>query len=59
QFHFEANRAVVETFNRDFADAVEARHPGWIADFGQIAARNAPAADAAGLAIARAWTRLL
>lgn len=59
QFHFEANRAVVEAWNRDFPDAVEARHPGWLSAFEGIAADRAPAADAAGLAIARAWARLL
>ncbi|MCV2870530.1 type 1 glutamine amidotransferase [Defluviimonas sp. WL0002] len=59
QFHFEANRAVVQAWNRDFPDAVEARHPGWLDAFSDISARHAPAADATGLAIARAWTRLL
>ena len=59
QFHFEANRAVVEAWNRDFAEAVEARQPGWLAAFERTAAVQGPAADAAGLAIARAWAGLL
>lgn len=59
QFHFEASRAVVQAWNRDFPEAVEARQPGWLADFEQIAAEHAAHADATGLAIARAWTRLL
>lgn len=59
QFHFEASRAVVEAWNRGFPEAVERRHPGWHGDFAAIAGEHAPAADAAGLAMARAWVSLL
>lgn len=59
QFHFEASRPVVEAWNRDFPDSVERRHPGWLTEFADIAAANAARADAAGLALARAWAALL
>ena len=59
QFHFEASRAVVEAWNRGFPEAVERRQPGWLTDFAAIADEHAPAADAAGLAMARAWVSLL
>lgn len=55
QFHFEANRRVVENWNRDFAATVEKMQPGWLADYPQHAATDGVVADAAGLAIARAW----
>jgi len=59
QFHFEASRAVVEDWNRDFPQTVERIHPGWLADHPRFAADHGPAADAAGLAIARAWVSLI
>lgn len=55
QFHFEANREVVADWTRDFPAATEAMWPGWIADHPALAARYGMEADAAGLAIARAW----
>lgn len=59
QFHFEASRAVVEDWNRDFPETVERIRPGWLRDFPALAAEHGPEADAAGLAIARAWVSLI
>lgn len=59
QFHFEANRAVAADWAREFAEAFEAARPGWIGAFETHAARDAAAADAHGLAIARAWVSLI
>lgn len=55
QFHFEANRPVVEDWNRDFEAVIERMMPGWLANFETHAATDGVLADAAGLAIARAW----
>ena len=59
QFHFEANRAVVAHWSRDFAAQAEALAPGWGAMHKSLAAAHGPAADAAGLALARGWVGLL
>lgn len=55
QFHFEASRSVVEAWNRDFEATIERIMPGWLADYETHAATDGVHADAAGLAIARAW----
>lgn len=55
QFHFEANRAVVEDWVRTFPALIEAKAPGWTAEHRALAADRGGTADAAGLAIARAW----
>lgn len=55
QFHFEANRPVVEAWNRDFEATIERMMPGWLADFERHASTDGVAADETGLAIARAW----
>ncbi len=59
QFHFEVSRAVAAAWNRRFPKEVEARHPGWFEEFDSLASRHAPASDAAGLALARAWVAQL
>lgn len=59
QFHFEASRAVVEDWNRDFPETVERIQPGWLRDHAALAAEHGPEADAAGLALARAWVSLI
>lgn len=59
QFHFEASRPVVENWNRDFPETVERIRPGWLRDYADLAAEHGPGADAAGLAIARAWVSLI
>jgi GMP synthase-like glutamine amidotransferase len=55
QFHFEADRNVVGKWNAEFADA----HPDWLPNYAATADRLGPAADAAGLTIARAWVALV
>ncbi|MDP2087426.1 MAG: type 1 glutamine amidotransferase [Gemmobacter sp.] len=55
QFHFEASRAVVDDWNRSFPAAILNLAPGWIDGYAQARAAHGAAADAAGLAIARAW----
>jgi len=59
QFHFEANRAVAADWAREFAEAFEAARPGWVSAFETHAAAHSAAADAHGLAIARAWVNLI
>ncbi len=60
QFHFEASRAVVADWNRQFPEAVEKNRPGWLATHHPAdAAQRGPQADATGLAIARAWVALI
>ena len=59
QFHFEANRAVVADWTREFPGIVEARQSGWATDHPALAQTRGAASDAAGLAIARAWVALI
>lgn len=59
QFHFEASRAVVSDWAREFGPMMEANRPGWLARFADHAAGDGKAADAHGLAIARAWVKLV
>lgn len=59
QFHFEASRAVARDWNREFPQAVERMAPGWRDRYPQVEAIHGPAADAHGLAIARAWVGLI
>lgn len=53
QFHFEASRPVVADWARRFPDLIEAERPGFLA--AHAGHPQGPAADAAGLALARAW----
>ncbi|TKT74120.1 type 1 glutamine amidotransferase [Aquamicrobium sp. LC103] len=55
QFHFEADRELVEQWSSDFAALLKDREPDWPERMPAEAERFGPAADAAGLAIARAW----
>lgn len=55
QFHFEANQNVVAEWTRRFPTLIEAMAPGWIAQHAAHAATHGAAADAAGLALARAF----
>lgn len=57
QFHFEADRPVVEEWIRLFPAHVERKEPGWLARHPEHAARHGPQAEAFGLEIARAWVR--
>lgn len=59
QFHFEADRPMVERWSEVFADWLAERQPDWSARRAADAARHGPEADAAGLAIARNWVRTL
>lgn len=59
QFHFEANRAVVADWTRRYPAQAEAIMPGWTARHAAEAAAHGAAADAAGLALARAWVARL
>ena len=59
QFHFEASRAVVADWAREFGPMMEANRPGWITRLDDHAAGDGKAADAHGLAIARAWVKLI
>ncbi len=59
QFHFEASRALVADWNATFPDLVEAQQPGWLTTCPTLAATLGVAADAHGLAIARAWVDLI
>ncbi len=55
QFHFEADQAHVRHWNEAFAESLKAHQPGWLEGYEDEAARHGAAADAVGLAIARAW----
>jgi GMP synthase (glutamine-hydrolysing) len=59
QFHFEAGTDLVASWTRDFAEEIEPYAPDWFERHPVEAARHGPAADAAGLALARAWTGLI
>jgi GMP synthase-like glutamine amidotransferase len=59
QFHFEASRAVVADWNREFRLYMQDHQPGWLDRYPRDAAGPGAAADAAGLAIARAWVGLI
>lgn len=55
QFHFEAGTSVVEGWNRTFEGVINRLEPDWLKRYPEHAARHAQQADAAGLALARAW----
>lgn len=57
QFHFEASRAVARDWARNFPDLIERIASGWQAAYPLHEAARGLAADAHGLAIARAWTQ--
>ncbi|MFZ5750874.1 MAG: type 1 glutamine amidotransferase [Pseudomonadota bacterium] len=55
QFHFEMSRSVIEAMARDWRDTMLGLDPDWESAYPARAAGDGVAADAAGLAIARAW----
>ncbi|MEI2300056.1 type 1 glutamine amidotransferase [Ensifer sp. MJa1] len=55
QFHFEADTHLVEDWNRAFPETINRLDPTWLARYREHAARHGREADAAGLALARAW----
>lgn len=59
QFHFEADRNLVAEWSARFADSIAARQPDWPQAHPREAALNGRVADAAGLAISRAWASLI
>ena len=59
QFHFEADRRLVREWNVAFSAYIDEHHPDWPQRFESEAERHGPAADAAGLAIARAWVKTI
>ena len=59
QFHFEADRKLVEQWNREFAGWLADRQPGWPLRHPGEAERHGPKADATGLTIARNWVRTI
>lgn len=59
QFHFEANRAVVVDWSKTFADAAKRMSPGWATAHAGLARSLGAQADAAGLALARAFVAVI
>jgi GMP synthase-like glutamine amidotransferase len=59
QFHFEADRKLVAEWHEAFAETIAAKRPGWLGRYLSEAESHGPAADAAGLAIARAWVKTI
>jgi len=59
QFHCEADQQLVRRWNRDFAEVIANSTPDWPERFPREAARNGPRADTTGLALARAWVKLV
>jgi GMP synthase (glutamine-hydrolysing) len=55
QFHFEAGTELVKSWTSDYADEIAEYAPDWPERRPIEAARHGVAADAAGLALARAW----
>lgn len=59
QFHFEADTQLVRHWSGQFADHLAERQPEWQDRLGPESALHGPAADAAGLALARAWVAMV
>ncbi len=59
QFHFEADRPLLRQWNTAFAGYLAERQPDWTGRFEAEAALHGPAADAVGLALARAWVAVI
>ncbi len=55
QFHFEADRRLVTHWTRVFAEYLAENQPEWSGRHEEEAAVHGSSADAAGLALARAW----
>lgn len=55
QFHFEADRTVVDAWSEEFRDWLAEIHPDWATRKDVDAAKFGPKADALGLMIARNW----
>jgi GMP synthase-like glutamine amidotransferase len=59
QFHFEADRSLVERWNVDFAEQIAGYAPDWAQRYPAEAALHSERADVAGAAIARGWAGLI
>jgi GMP synthase-like glutamine amidotransferase len=59
QFHFEADRKLVDAWSGAFAEVIAVHAPDWPAKRHELAHRHGGQADAAGAAIGRAWIGLL
>jgi GMP synthase-like glutamine amidotransferase len=59
QFHFEADRPLVEGWSAEFAPSILGYAPDWPVRRPLDAARHGPQADATGLELARRWVRLV
>jgi len=59
QFHFEASRAVVADWLRSFPDGIARMDSAFATRHVQLAQTQGTAADAHGLALARAWVNLI
>lgn len=59
QFHFEAGTELVQSWTRDFAHEITPYAPDWFERRPAEAEKHGAAADAAGLALARAWVSLV
>ncbi|MFA9229214.1 MAG: type 1 glutamine amidotransferase [Microgenomates group bacterium] len=59
QFHFEAHRAMVADWAREFPDLIERVQPGWAKAQPTLANTRGALADQHGLNIARAWVNLI
>jgi GMP synthase-like glutamine amidotransferase len=55
QFHFEAGTELVANWTRDFAEEIDVYAPDWPGRLAAETEKHGEAADAAGLALARAW----
>lgn len=55
QFHFEANRAVVEDWSREFPHVIRTMNSDWLERREALARSDGAEADRHGLAIARGW----
>jgi GMP synthase (glutamine-hydrolysing) len=59
QFHLEAGTELVSSWTEDFAVEIAEYAPDWFTRHPVEACRHGAAADAAGLALARAWIALI
>ncbi len=59
QFHFEADRSVVDRWRQALPHVIERKEPGWLERHEELAARHGPPAEASGTSIAEAWVALI
>lgn len=57
QFHLEASTGVVQDWNANFGQLMAVLEPQWHSTYPDLALTRGRPADAAGLALARAWVR--